>query len=70
MHIRNRRAIAALQRLGQLAGTGLVLAGAERLPAGLTPAQHAMAIAEKGDQALSFMIETASGGKDRTANKV
>jgi hypothetical protein len=69
-NLRNRRALAALERLGKIAGTGIV--GVGSMPRRsflevLRPAERAMALVEAGDQALTLMIETAATpvGADR-----
>lgn len=65
-NLRNRRAFAVLQRLGEMAGTGIVLAGEfGSMPRGLRPAQRAMALVEAGDHALTMMIETAASNRTR-----
>lgn len=59
----NRRGFAVLERLGELAGTGIVLADEEEMPSGLSDAQRAMALAEVGDFCLALVIDTATNGK-------
>jgi hypothetical protein len=64
--LRNRRSFAVLERLGELCGTGIVLAGSlDAMPADLTDAQRAMAVAEAGENALTLVIETAASTGDR-----
>lgn len=60
-NLRNRRAIATLERLGKIAGTGILGAASfDSMPEGLRPQDRAMALVEAGDQALTLMIETAA----------
>jgi hypothetical protein len=60
-NLRNRRSWKVLERLAELAGTGPVLAyRSERMPPGLSEAQRALALAEAGEYALTFAIETAA----------
>jgi hypothetical protein len=71
--LRNRRSFAILQRLGEMTGAGIVLAANfDSVPQQLTDAQRAMAIAEAGESALSFAIETAgsAGGRGRGAKRI
>jgi hypothetical protein len=74
--LRNRRSFAVLERLGELSGTGIVLAGSlgdlDAMPANLSDAQRAMSVAEAGEHALTLIIETAAstGGRGGKARKV
>lgn len=59
-NLRNRRGYAALERLGKIAGTGVIGAALyDSMPEVWRPQDRAMALVEAGDQALTLMIETA-----------
>lgn len=60
-NLRNRRGYAALKRLGEIAGTGVVgAASLDEMPESFRPQDRAMSLVEAGDQTLTLMIETAA----------
>lgn len=63
--LQNRRGVATLERLGELAGTGIVLAGSEQMPDGLSDAQRAIAVAETGEFCVTLALDTACEGKTK-----
>jgi hypothetical protein len=72
-NLRSRRSFAVLEHLGGLTGAGIVAAGNfDAVPAHMSDAQRATAIAEAGEFALSLVIESAGspGGRGRAAKRV